>query len=50
MGLQVGLLEVCGVNGVMKLYSVFSAEYRGLTAVHIVCAVKYPATLERRKR
>ena len=41
MGRAVGLLEVCGVDGVMKVYSVSSAEYRGLTAVHMVCAVKW---------
>jgi hypothetical protein len=40
-GRPVGLLGVCGRDGVMKVYSVFSAEYRGSNAVCIVCTVRY---------
>jgi hypothetical protein len=41
MGRPVGLLGVCGLDGVMKVYAVFSAKYRVFTAVCIVCAGKY---------
>jgi hypothetical protein len=50
IGRPVGLLGVCGLDGVVKVYSVSSAKYRVFTAVRTVCAVKYKPYVERRKR